>query len=204
MIKFFRRIRQDLLKEGKTSKYFKYAIGEIVLVVIGILIALWINNMNQDFRQNKEQEKLVLSLEQELTENLKELNKHKAYLINCRLDLINVLNFSAGTDETMSADSLRMYTSRMIALNAININTSTLNNYKASGKINLLDEKLTELITVYETALANFYKTEEGDIGLMNKENNELLLNFSSLKKYENFLHPDSPILKHPDYKKSD
>ena len=48
MIKFFRKIRQNLIMENKTSKYFKYAIGEIVLVVIGILIALQINNWNQN------------------------------------------------------------------------------------------------------------------------------------------------------------
>ena len=47
MIKFFRKIRRNLLSEGKTGKYLKYAIGEIVLVVIGILIALSINNWNQ-------------------------------------------------------------------------------------------------------------------------------------------------------------
>jgi putative cell wall-binding protein len=52
MIKFFRKIRQNLLSEGKTGKYFKYAIGEIVLVVIGILIALQINNWNEN-RKNK-------------------------------------------------------------------------------------------------------------------------------------------------------
>jgi len=46
MIKFYRKIRQNLLSEGKTGKYIKYAIGEIVLVVIGILIALSINNWN--------------------------------------------------------------------------------------------------------------------------------------------------------------
>ncbi len=46
MIKFFRKIRQNLLSQGKTGKYFKYAIGEIFLVVIGILIALQINNLN--------------------------------------------------------------------------------------------------------------------------------------------------------------
>lgn len=51
MLKFFRKIRQNLLSEGKTTKYFKYAIGEIVLVVIGILIALQINNWNEE---NKE------------------------------------------------------------------------------------------------------------------------------------------------------
>ena len=48
MIKFFRKIRQKLLSEGKTGKYLKYAIGEIVLVVIGILIALQINNWNEN------------------------------------------------------------------------------------------------------------------------------------------------------------
>jgi hypothetical protein len=44
MIKFFRKIQYDLMKKNKTEKYFKYAIGEIVLVVIGLLIALQINN----------------------------------------------------------------------------------------------------------------------------------------------------------------
>jgi hypothetical protein len=47
MIKFFRKIRQKLLTENKFSKYLLYAIGEIVLVVIGILIALSINNWNE-------------------------------------------------------------------------------------------------------------------------------------------------------------
>ncbi|MGK0413277.1 MAG: hypothetical protein ACJA1B_001480 [Polaribacter sp.] len=51
MIKFFRKIRQKLLMENKTGKYFKYVIGEIVLVVIGILIALQINNWNENRKQ---------------------------------------------------------------------------------------------------------------------------------------------------------
>ena len=56
MIKFFRRIRQRLLSENNFSKYLLYAIGEIVLVVIGILIALQINNWNQRrLEHNKEQ-----------------------------------------------------------------------------------------------------------------------------------------------------
>ncbi len=48
MIKFFRKIRYDLMEKNKTRKYLKYAIGEIVLVVIGILIAIQINEWNRD------------------------------------------------------------------------------------------------------------------------------------------------------------
>ena len=66
MIKFFRKIRQNLLSEGKTGKYLKYATGEIILVVIGILIALGINNWNEN-RKNKNLESLYI---QELTTDL--------------------------------------------------------------------------------------------------------------------------------------
>lgn len=52
MIKFFRHIRQTLIMDNKTSKYFKYAIGEIILVVIGILLALQINNWNESRKLN--------------------------------------------------------------------------------------------------------------------------------------------------------
>ena len=60
MIKFFRKIRQKLLTENKFSKYLIYAIGEIVLVVIGILIALAINNANEE-RKNRALESAYLS-----------------------------------------------------------------------------------------------------------------------------------------------
>ena len=66
MIKFFRNIRQKLLSENKISKYLIYAIGEIVLVVIGILIALGINNWNQNrtaiIKEKRALENLILDL----------------------------------------------------------------------------------------------------------------------------------------------
>lgn len=66
MIKFFRRIRQKLINEGNLKRYLLYAIGEIALVVIGILIALQINNWNE-FRKDREIEKKVLA---NLVENM--------------------------------------------------------------------------------------------------------------------------------------
>ena len=67
MINFFRRIRQSLLTENKFRKYLLYAIGEIVLVVIGILIALQINNWNE-YQKERKSERLLLS---EIRDNLK-------------------------------------------------------------------------------------------------------------------------------------
>jgi len=70
MIKFFRNIRQTLLSEGKTTNYLKYAIGEIVLVVIGILIALQINNWNEDSKLSHQErvylQRLLLENQQDI------------------------------------------------------------------------------------------------------------------------------------------
>jgi len=59
MIKLFRNIRKNLLSEGKSITYFKYAIGEIVLVVIGILIALQINNWNEKQKSNLKETQIL-------------------------------------------------------------------------------------------------------------------------------------------------
>ena len=70
MIKFFRHIRKNLLMENKTGKYFKYAIGEIVLVVIGILIALQINNWNEKEKLKAEEVKFLKNFKQSLISDI--------------------------------------------------------------------------------------------------------------------------------------
>lgn len=62
MIKFFRQIRYNLMGQNKTGKYLKYAIGEIVLVVIGILIALSINNWNTNKIASKKERDILKEL----------------------------------------------------------------------------------------------------------------------------------------------
>jgi len=76
MIKFFRKIRQQLLTENKFSKYLLYAIGEIVLVVIGILIALQINNDNE-IRKSREKELHYLNnIKSDLQLNINEIQDY--------------------------------------------------------------------------------------------------------------------------------
>ena len=71
MIKFFRNIRRRLLRENRFTRYMLYAIGEIILVVIGILIALQINNWNENRKTDIREGELIENLHIEFQDNLK-------------------------------------------------------------------------------------------------------------------------------------
>lgn len=75
MVKIYRNIRQKLLSESKTGKYIKYAVGEIVLVVIGILIALQVNNWNEGRKSKLQQTVFLKNIRQDLMNDLVQLDK---------------------------------------------------------------------------------------------------------------------------------
>ena len=96
MIKFFRKIRQNLLMENKTGKYFKYAIGEIILVVVGILIALSINNWNENQKQKKQLDAIYTTVEQNLKTDLKNIKLPIEFFetLDSTLTIILTTNYS--------------------------------------------------------------------------------------------------------------
>jgi hypothetical protein len=73
MLRFFRKIRQSLLTENSFGKYFLYAIGEILLVVIGILIALQIDNWNESRKEALREQTLLHELKTNLETNVENL-----------------------------------------------------------------------------------------------------------------------------------
>ncbi len=79
MIKFFRKIRKKLADDNKPIKYFRYAIGEIVLVVIGILIALSINNWNENSKIRQRERILLNEIHQEFLNNKEQLKSVVSY-----------------------------------------------------------------------------------------------------------------------------
>ena len=110
MIKFFRRIRQNLLMENKTGKYFKYAMGEIILVVIGILIALSINNWNENLLAQKKEETVLFKLVEDLKIDSINLTKqfNRAKLINkLHLDLYLIGQAKLVPDSLKNGERLR-------------------------------------------------------------------------------------------------
>lgn len=79
MIKFFRKNRQQMLNENKVKKYMVYATGEIILVVIGILIAVSINNWKESLDQKKVEQNLYSDLIQELHTDFNEIHGNRIY-----------------------------------------------------------------------------------------------------------------------------
>ena len=74
MLRFFRKVRQRLLLERKTGKYFRYAIGEILLVMIGILLALQVNNWNENRKSSEKSKLLLKQVHKELAFNINRAN----------------------------------------------------------------------------------------------------------------------------------
>lgn len=142
MIKFFRNIRQNLLMEHKTSKYFKYAIGEIVLVVIGILIALQINNWNEGRKDEKRAKELIEKLKVEISE------------------IVNYLKYSnEGIEHQLS------YLQKVLNSNETNIDTIiTKTQYNLSPILLIKDKKLTRKLQLFhksvKTRLDEFIEEE--------------------------------------------
>ncbi len=104
MIKFFRKIRQNLIMENKTSKYFKYAIGEIILVVIGILIALQINNWNENKKANITETYVLKEVLSNLNEDAIILNDIINQRKKAKLSVAKMLNYLQ--KENISQDTL--------------------------------------------------------------------------------------------------
>ena len=102
MIKFFRKIRYDLMEKNRTGKYLKYAIGEIILVVIGILIALQINNANE-YRKSTIQENLYL--ERLLSENKDDINTFKNNITDLEKGIETIENLALVLNSTKTKDN---------------------------------------------------------------------------------------------------
>ena len=184
MIKFFRHIRKSLLMENKTSKYFKYAIGEIVLVVIGILIALQVNNWNETRLEQKKISQYAKSLIEDLKSDI---------------DMMMVSQFQADK-KYRHIDSLRTYLNQTPLLDLSNTfiytvahdvmyrpykwNRSTLNELKNSGAMSYItNDSLQKKIVAYESF--SYHLDEDFEFDKTNSDEAErmmtLLLNLNSI-----------------------
>ncbi|TYA59669.1 DUF6090 family protein [Formosa maritima] len=139
MIKFFRRIRQNLLNEGKTTRYFKYAIGEIVLVVIGILIALQINNWNELRKTNIEEKSALDNIQRDFIKNKEILEDG----INTSLLIINsgmeILNHTGKKSKPQNENILNKWLNDLFNSQPYYPQNGFLDDLLSSGKLGIFE-----------------------------------------------------------------
>jgi hypothetical protein len=158
MIKFFRHIRKELMETGKTGRYFKYAIGEIILVVIGILIALQINNWNENRKDNKLEANYKLRLLEDLKEEeayLQTFMDYNTQVIFHAKKAIKLFENPGQITNNPNQDLIDLYQASQIIDG--NSTTSTYQELIASGQINLIrnDNLRTSIISYFELDWAN-------------------------------------------------
>ena len=155
MLTFFRRIRKGLLGSGATSKYILYAIGEIALVVIGILIALQINNWNE-WRKERIKEKLILyDIKQNIEGNLSGIFNQR--VLNQRGIASCEVILGAIQHKFPYSDTLRTHFARAIVFRVPNPFNSAYEALKNTGLDIIKSEGLrNEIIELFDVYYDNF------------------------------------------------
>jgi len=159
MIKLFRNIRKNLIAQGKTTNsalpagsYLKYAIGEIVLVVIGILIALQINNWNEDSKNAKKEKGYLINLQQDLMADslrLSELKHDFELAVKSKRSFGKIIE-----EQNATKDSLIIHFNNQIDLITDFVpNSTTFDELKYSNGLNLISnsELRRQIVTQYNS-----------------------------------------------------
>lgn len=173
MLRFFRKLRLNLLAENRVRRYFLYALGEIALVVIGILIALQINAWSEERKNRKEEKGIVSNLKQEFHTNRLVLNGVLQRLEKTRkanIRLMGLFGRPEGEITRLNTDSLIFesleYTRFVPSQNA-------LDDLLQSGKLQLItDDRLKNLLYDWTRVMG---RVDEEYSGVKQKTEEDLL-----------------------------
>ncbi|WP_235299575.1 DUF6090 family protein [Portibacter marinus] len=152
MIKFFRSIRKSLLNENRTGKYLKYAIGEVLLVVIGILIALQINNWNAGQQQSKKNTKLLRNLVSDIKKDIDGFTKVDSVYAIYESNAEKGLHLFYKANTVKDIDSVMQLS--QTSWNELFFTSRTYDEMVNSGSMYTLDnEELQQRISAYYTSI---------------------------------------------------
>ena len=170
MIRFFRKIRQQLWTQNKFSKYALYALGEIILVVIGILIALQVNNWNESRKDLKSEQLIVQTIYDELEENL-QYNTSIRTQIETRISAtMTLMGYTAASERQITARAFDSVLVRAFLFPPYTPADADLKRVLGSSQIDLVrSQTLQEGFSDYKTSIdmANlYYKYAEDDFKL--------------------------------------
>ena len=164
MLKVFRRIRQKLSKEGNLKKYLIYAFGEITLIIIGIMLALQINNWNTNNEIKAESQELLIRLVEGLKEDQLYLESQKLEYESWLGQIDFILNQLLDNDSLEIAEWSQFAAGRM-SLNLLKIDQVTYSEMFNSGKVLIFSDD--EIIN----QIKNYYQYAEIELEKLNTDN---------------------------------
>ncbi|NNL15148.1 MAG: hypothetical protein HKO81_00730, partial [Flavobacteriaceae bacterium] len=169
MIKFFRKIRYDLMEKNKTGKYLKYAIGEIILVVVGILIALQINNWNEGRKAITQEIKILKELKSDLKSTQKEVVETYIFTNNRQRSTVLILDYFEKASPV--DDSLKKAFEEINMDGLFNI-ANTAYKFIENQGINILsnDSLRIRITQMYERQFKNIQNRETKNWVIINEE----------------------------------
>jgi AraC-like DNA-binding protein len=184
MIKFFRHIRKELMETGKTGKYLKYAIGEIALVVIGILIALQINNWNENSITQKNQEKYLVLLKNEAINNLNAIKISKRGISNTFKGQRKVVELIDSDHDTISEQYLsQVFSEVFFFTNHFRYENNVLLELKTTGELkNISNDSIRNNLMGLE-ALVSSIKGQEESVEEMYKISTSFNRRYGSIRE---------------------
>jgi len=161
MTPFFRRLRQNLLNDGKTTRYLKYAIGEIVLVVIGILIALSINNWNQKQQDKKLEQATLKALLIEFQDNRNTISDYLEKIVNMR-KFGDTLRKLIGPELTsLNKYEVLRFIGEVSETTKCIVTIDVLGDVQSSGRLNLLSNvEVRKVISKWSSQLKELQSEE--------------------------------------------
>jgi hypothetical protein len=140
MIPFFRKIRRQLANDNQFLKYSRYAVGEIVLVVIGILIALQINNWNEDKKSRKKELVYLENIKTDLMLNIDELNEFIEARRSCVSSCEAALKYYSGEAE-LDVDDFNYHSINIMIWFPFTQHDNTYQELLNSGNLALVSDK---------------------------------------------------------------
>ena len=165
MIKVFRNIRRRLLRENRFTRYMLYAIGEIILVVIGILIALQINNWNENRKTDIREGELIENLHIEFQDNLQELDSISKEVDTLVLSLEHIFDHFQPLSQTKPTPQLDSLLSKALYSPTWRPSEYLLNNLGNSGSIADLKNERLKLLLYKWSRMMNLLKDVQQSTG---------------------------------------
>jgi len=200
-MKIFRNVRQKLATENKVMAYLRYAVGEIFLVVIGILIALQVNNWNENRKNHSAENDALISLREDFKDNITQIKDRISKVNKMTEHLNNVITIIDRDSSEVNPDSLGNYLPTGASWWDVKITSSTYDALSGAGNLDLIqNENFRKLLAEFYSTTKSGFEDEKPSyllaMKIIEKTSKEMYKLWPNFNTYNIKLTKKSPLVK--------